>query len=173
VSDPSPIPLIWRDGVFIPATQRQGLRCKEQFEEGKKYLLVEQRDRSIGSHNHYFAALNEAWMNLPEGIEDEFPTFEKFRATGLIATGFYDERQLICATPEEARRIAAFMRRPEDLSIVSVNGCAVVERTAKSQSWRAMDKVEFRKSKETVLAWTADLCGVEIATLTSNAGQAA
>jgi hypothetical protein len=173
MTDLSPIPVLWRDGAFVPATQRQAKRCSEQFEDGKRYLLVEHQERSINSHNHYFAQLGEAFDNLPEDIAHEFPTFAKFRATGLISTGFYNQRSILCASEEEARRVASFVAPFDDLAIVSVHGSAVVVRTAKSQSYRAMDKAEFRKSKEAVLAWAWGLVGVDPETGNANAGKAA
>lgn len=173
MNDASPIPLIWRAGSFVPATKAQAKRCAEQFEEGRRYFLVEHQERSTATHNHYFVQLQEAFDNLPEDIAHEFPTFEKFRATGLIATGFYDERRIICATEEGARRMAAFIAPLAPLAIVSVHGQALVVRTAKSQSYRSMDKATFRKSKEAVLAWAWGLCGVDAETGNREAGRAA
>lgn len=169
----APTPFIWRDGALIPATSYQLKRCQEHFEDGQRYLLAEQNERSQATHAHYFAALQEAFNNLPEDIGHEFPTFDKFRATGLISTGFYNQRSVICASDDEARKVAAFVAPMDDLAIVSVSGSAVVVRTAKSQSYRAMDKSEFRKSKEAMLAWAWALCGVDPETGNANAGQAA
>lgn len=170
---PGPIPVIWKDGAFTPATERQRMRCQEQFKDGHRYLLVEHQERSLANHNHYFVCLHEAWVNLPEDISHEFTTFEKFRATGLIATGFYNERQIICPSEDEARRMAAFVTGINDLAIVSVHGCAVVARTPKSQSKTAMGKAEFHKSKEATLAWAAEMANIDLATLVSNANRAA
>lgn len=169
----SPVPMLWKDGHFIPATSYQLKRCSDHFEDGQRVLMVEHKERSTNTHNHYFAALHDAWQNLPEGIADEFISFDQFRATALIATGYYNERRVICATAEDAERLAAFIRPINPLAIISVHGNAIVERTAKSQRYRAMDKAEFRKSKEAVLAWAWGLCGVDPETGNANAGQAA
>lgn len=173
MTDLSPVPMIWKDGVFTPATSYQAKRCAEHFQEGQRVFLVEHQERSTQSHQHFFASLRDAWLNLPEDIAHEFPTVEKFRATGLISTGFYHERRVLCASPEEAQRVAAFIAPINELAIVSVHGCAVVERTAKSQSYRAMDKKEFRASKDAVLAWAWALCGVDAETGNREAGRAA
>lgn len=155
------------------ATPYFAKRCDEHFEVGPKYLLSECLERSINSHRHYFVQLHEAWLQLPEDIAGEFPTFDKFRATGLIATGHYNQRSIICASAEESRRMASFVAPFDDLAIVSVHGPAVVVRTAKSQSYRAMNKAEFRKSKEAVLAWAWGIVGVDPETGNANAGRAA
>lgn len=169
----APISVLWKDGAFVPATSYQLKRCAEHFDDGNRYILVEHQERSSATHSHYFAALKEAFDNLPEDISGEFPTFEKFRATGLIAAGFHNERRIICASADEARRVAAFIEPMDPLAIVAVAGPAVVVRTAKSQSYRAMDKAEFRASKEAVLAWAWGLVRVDAETGNANAGRAA
>lgn len=171
----SPLPLIWRkdEGKFAPATSYQLKRCNETFEDGGRYLFIQHLERSLQSHQHYFASLTEAWMNLPEDITHEFPTFEKFRATGLIATGFYNEKRIICADEHEAKRMAAFIAPLAPLAIVSSYKQAVVVRTAKSQSYRAMPKGEFQKSKVAVLAWAWALVGISPEEGNANAGKAA
>lgn len=170
----SPISVLWKDGVFVPRTKYQLGRCAEHFEEGGVYELVEHAERSGATHRHFFVALKDAFDNLPHEIEAEFDgSFEKFRATGLISTGFYNERRILCASDDEARRMAAFMAPMDPLAIVSVHGPAIVARTAKSQSYRAMNKAEFRKSKEAVLAWAWGIVGVDPATGNKEAGRAA
>lgn len=169
-----PLPFLYEGaGLFRAATPYFTKRCEEAFEVGQKHFLIEHQERSTASHGHYFAALHEAWMNLPEDIAHEFPTFDKFRATGLISTGYYNERRILCANEADAQRMAAFMQPLDPLAIISWHGCAVVARTAKSQSYRAMNKQEFRASKEAVLAWAWALIGVDPATGNANAGQAA
>lgn len=169
-----PTPWIYEgDGIMRAATPYFVRRAEQDYAKGTRYMLVEQQERSAQSHAHYFASLHEAWMNVPEEIAHEFPTFDKFRASALIATGFYNERQIICPSAAEAERMAAFMQPLDPLAIISWNGPAVIARTAKSQSYRAMDKAEFRKSKEAVLAWAWNLVGVDPETGNANAGRAA
>jgi hypothetical protein len=170
----TPTPWIYEgDGVMRAASPYFVRRAEQEYTRGARYMLIEHQERSASAHNHYFASLTEAWMNLPEDIAGEFPTFEKFRATGLIATGFYDERRIICPSAEEAERMAAFIAPLNELAVVSHCGPAVVVRTPKSQSYRAMNKAEFRKSKEAVLAWAWGLVGVDPETGNREAGRAA
>jgi hypothetical protein len=170
----SPVQLMWcGEGSFVPATPFQLKRCEEHFEDGKRYLLAEHQDRSTASHNHYFASVAEGWQQMPEKLADEFPTPEMLRKKALIATGYYDQRSIICASPAEAKRMAAFIAPLDDFAVVSVCGPAVVVRTAKSQSRKAMGGKAFNASKQSVLAWVSDLVGVDLATLTANTGRAA
>ncbi|BAQ18355.1 hypothetical protein [Methyloceanibacter caenitepidi] len=168
-----PVACLWKNGAFIPATSYQLKRCQEHFEDGKRYALIEHQERSINSHNHYFAALHDAWQNLPEDIGVDFPTVEHLRKRALISTGYYDQRSVVCADNEEARRVAAFIRPMDEFALVAVNGPAVVVRTPKSQTYRAMDRKTFSESKEKVLGWVWDLVGVDPDTGNREAGQAA
>lgn len=169
----APTTFLWKDDVLVPATSYQLTRCREHFTEGERYDLVENHERTAKSHKHYFAQLREAWLNLPEDIAHEFPTVHHLRAAALIATGFYHQRSVMCSSQEEARRVAAFVAPLDEYALVSVNGTAVVMRSAKSQNYRAMDKKEFARSKEAVLAWVWNLVGVDPALGNREAGQAA
>lgn len=154
------LPFEW-DGEAMRVRRSFQRRADELFGIGETYTLQAVEDRSAASHRHFFAALNEAWMNLPEGMAEEFPTAEHLRKKALIRAGYRDERTFVCASRAEAVRLAAFLRPVDDYSIVSVNGTAVVQLTAKSQSVRAMGKVEFQKSKDDVLTALADMIGVQ------------
>lgn len=110
-----------------------------------------QEARSLVSHNHFFSTLNDIWLSLPERYGDRIPTAEHMRKWALIRTGYRDERTIACASEAEARRVAAFVKPMDEFAIVVVNEATVTVCTAKSQSTKAMDKVEFQKSKEAVL----------------------
>ena len=56
---------------------------------------------------------------------------------------------------------------------VVVNEATVTVMTAKSQSMRAMGRVEFQRSKEAVLDVVAQMIGVKRDALAANAGKAA
>lgn len=167
-------PLIYRwDGdAMVPHARFRRLADKD-FVVGQDYTLVEHQGRSAVSHNHYFAAITEAWKNLPEVWAERFPTVEHLRKYALIKAGFADERSIVCASKAEAQRMAGFVRPFDDYAIVLVNGATVKVFTAKSQSARAMDKAEFQDSKQKVLDIVSDMIGVEPAALSSNAGMAA
>jgi hypothetical protein len=169
----APILVDWQDGVFVPALHSHAQRCNEQFEEGKRYSLIEYKDRSQASHGHYFAALTEAWANLPEEFAVEFPTVEHLRKYALIKAGYFIKEEVVLSTAEDARRVAAFCDNRDDYRICIVNGNVLSRYTAKSQSMKEMGRKPFEASKQAVLVIVADMCGIDLVTLTSNAGKAA
>lgn len=177
MSEGVPFPVVYTgDGRFDVATPYYAKRVSEQFEEGKKYTLVELQERSSASHAQFFASVHETWVNLLDEKAVQFPTADILRKHALIMTGFRRERRFIASSSAEARKIAAFLRPQslsDDYAIISVHGNAVVEWKAKSQSYRAMPKGEFKKSKQAVLDWLADLIGVSAGTLQAEAGRAA
>lgn len=164
----APILCIWtaagvRPGqhALVPWGAIWGKRAAEQFVAGEHYQVATIEERSINSHNHFFAALNDLYGNLPESIADSFSSVEHLRKRALIATGWRDERSIVCASKAEAQRVAAFVRPMDDFAAVSVHESAVVVWTAKSQSMRAMGKETFQRSKDDVLNWAAALIGTE------------
>ena len=167
----APVVMSWDGEVMRPATPFMAKKADEIFVIGLKYPLVVHEDRSMSSHNFYFANLAEAFSNLPHDLEAEYPTFEHFRAKGLIRTGHRDERVIFCETPELAQLFAAFIRPKDDYAIISVNDCTVVEWTAKSQSRKAMGAKEFQASKRDVLSWAWALVGVDPETAAANSGR--
>ena len=130
-------------------------------------------DLSAASHSHYFASLTEAWRNLPEDMAERFPTVEALRKWALIKAGFRDERSVVCSNKTEAQRIATFIRHLDDMTVVVVTEATLTVMTAKSQSMRAMGRVEFQRSKEAVLDVVAQMIGVKRDALAANAGKAA
>lgn len=168
-----PVQLIWQGDGFTPANGFWSRICDKIFVVGERYMLAEHHERSGNSHRHYFAAVHDAWMNLPEDQAERYPTSEHFRKTALIRTGFRNERSLVAASNAEALRIAAFIRPVDEYAIVIVKGCVVIEYTAKSQSQKAMGKEDFQASKQAVLDWCAEQIGVPPEQLNSNAGEAA
>jgi hypothetical protein len=157
-----PTAFVWHDGAMRP--MHPGLAAS-RFEDGKTYLLTPVEHRSGKSHDHEFAWLAEAFKSLPEGLAEQIPTVEHLRKRALIATGFYTETMVDAGTNAAALRVAAFMRAKDDFAHVVVRGCYAVERIAKSQSRRAMDKTEFQASKTAILEYVAGLIGVEPETL--------
>ncbi len=43
------------------------------FADGAEYILKEVENRSMASHDHFFASVAEAWTQLPEDIAQSFP----------------------------------------------------------------------------------------------------
>lgn len=152
---------------------RNGELWREAFAPGGRYRVQLVEERSRASHNHYFAAIGEAWRNLPDHMLDEFPSSEHLRKKALVRAGYADERTFVCASKAEAARMAAFMRPMDEYAIVSVREATVTVWMAKSQSVRAMGKAEFQASKEAVLDVISRLIGVSTDDLRQNTGKAA
>jgi hypothetical protein len=166
----TPLPFKWDGQAMIPAWPRM---ASKQFVAGETYPLIVQEQRSAVSHNHYFACVHDAWLNLPEDMAVHFPTEEHLRKYALIKAGYTDHRSIGCASQEEAQRIAAFIKPMDTYAMVIMTDCVVTVYTAKSQSLKAMGKREFAASKEKVLEILSLMAGTTVAELTSNAGQAA
>lgn len=167
-----PVPCTWDGEAFVPR-QRFSKLCDKEFVIGQDYPLVVEEGRSQASHGHYFAALTEAWRNLPEDIAGDYPTPEHLRKKALIRCGFADERSIVCASRAEALRVAAFIKPMDDYAVVVVSEATIKVFTAKSQSKRAMGAHLFQESKQSVLDCVASLIGVTADSLQVNAKAAA
>lgn len=169
---PPPIRCLWDGEAFVPE-RRFGPLCDRHFIVGEAYPLVVQEQRSQASHSHYFAALHDAWANLPEHLAERFVTAEHLRRYALIKAGYRDERTIVAASKAEALRLAAFVRPMDEFAVVTVSEAVVTVYTAKSQSLRAMGRADFQASKDAVLGIVADMIGTAPATLRREAGRAA
>jgi hypothetical protein len=152
---------------------RHPRRADQLFVVGEVYPLIVHEDRSSATHNHEFAWLREAWLNLPESLADLYPTPEHLRKRALIEAGYYDETIVDAGNNAAALRVAAVLRAREEFSLVIVRGPAVVIRTAKSQSRRAMNKKEFQESKTAIMEVISTIVGVSPVALTREAGRTA
>lgn len=162
----------WAGDGFTPLP-RFAKACDKEFVVGERYQIEPIEERSAVSHRHYFAALHDAWVNLPEDQAGHFATSEHLRKYALIKAGFADERSLVCASKAEALRVAAFVRPLDEYGIVDVREATVKVYTAQSQSTKAMGKAEFQRSKTAVLDIIAAMIGVDTETLKKQAGGSA
>ena len=147
---------------FIPLQPRL---ADKHFTAGESYPLIVHEPRSHASHNHYFAVVADAHLNLPEDLAERLPTPEHLRKYALIRAGYRDERSISCASKAEALRVAAFVKPMDEFAVVTVVEAVVTVYTAKSQSLRAMGARIFAESKEAVLAVLAGLIGIDPTTL--------
>ncbi len=129
--------------------------------------------RSRESHGHYFACVTAAWDNLTEEQQAQFGSADNLRKFALIREGYSHTQTYYADTPEEAARVATFLRHGQDYAIVTVTGSLVTYNTAESQSMKAMGKKRFEASKDAVLNRLAHMIGVDADTLRANAGRAA
>lgn len=156
-----PIPMRWQGDGFTPINSRWAKEADKAFVVGEVYRIDTVEERSSASHRHYFAAVNQAWLNLPERLSEQFDTPEKLRKYALIKVGYCDQRSIVCASKAEAHRVAAFMRPMDEYALVLPFDNTVTVWTAKSQSLKAMDRKTFNESKQKVLDLLASMVGVQ------------
>lgn len=143
----------WNGTAMVPLPHFQ-----RRWRDGRTYWFRE--SRSPETHNHQFAWLADALLNLPEHYKDRFATPEHLRKWALIKTGFRDERIVHFSSHEDALRAAALVGAMDDFAVVVVTGNIVTIYTAKSQSEVAMGKEDFQASKQAVLEEIASMIGV-------------
>lgn len=160
----APITFAW-DGEAMRPLPRFAQAADREYVIGETYNLAEVQDRSSATHRHYFALINEAWMNLPDLLAERFPSAEHLRKYALIKAGYRDERSIPCSSRAEAQRVGSFVKPMDDYAVVVIFEATVTVYTAKSQSVRAMGKADFQASKEAVLGVLADMIGVDVTTL--------
>lgn len=168
-----PLPCRWDGEAFVPYSQRFAKLADKNFTVGEVYTLVEEEPRNMLSHRHEFAWIRDAWMNLPEGMERDFPNPEALRKYALIKAGYCDVQTYTCGSIHEAKRWAENLRPLDEFSIIDPVGTTVRRYTARSQSRRAMTAKEFQESKTAILNVIADMLSVSPETLVKNAGRAA
>lgn len=139
--------------------------CDRELVCGQSYRFERIEERSQASHAHYFACIQSAWSSLPESIAVDYPTAEHLRKRALIKAGYRDERSIVCASKAEALRVAAFVRPMDDYAVVTTSEAVVRVYTAQSQSYKAMGKEVFQRSKDDVLAIISEMIGTDATTL--------
>lgn len=159
------------EGCFEPANQRQAKASDAIYTIGEVYPLEPAYQRSHASHNHEFAFVNEAWLNLPESysIAPFAASPEHLRKHALIMTGWCDTQTFACGSKAEAERWAANLRPLDEYSVVIVQGTTVTRAVAKSQSMRAMGKKDFQASKTAIMEYLEDMIRVGRGALTGQA----
>jgi hypothetical protein len=167
-----PILYEWQGDCMKPVG-RFAKECDRLFVVGERYKLAEHADRSQASHNHYFAAIAEAWANLPEREAERHLTAEHLRKYALIKSGYADQEDFVAGSKAEAVRLATALRKVDGYSVVTISGCVVTRWTAKTQRMNAMGRKDFQESKQAVLDYVAGLVGVSPDELSSNAQRAA
>lgn len=150
MTTPPPIYCIW-DGESMIPHKRFSRLAENAFKRGHLYRMVVEEERSINSHRQYFAAVNSAWLNLPESMQLAFPTPDHLRKYALIKAGFCDIQKISKIRP----RIHV-----DGYAIVTEEDGITTVHTAKSQSYRTMGKAEFQRSKEAVLEVLAGMLDV-------------
>ncbi len=146
-------------------------KFRQDTTDGELYNLEPRRSRK--SHNHYFACIKTAFDNLSEGQQAQFGSADNLRKFALIREGYSHTQTYYADAPQEAARVATFLRHGRDYAIVTVTGSLVTYNTAESQSMKALGKKRFEASKDAVLSRLAHMIGVDADTLRANAGASA
>lgn len=163
----SPLPFTWNGEGFDVKPRFQKL-ADQRYVVGEDYLMEAIEVRSMRSHNHYFACVHEAWLNLPERLSDQFHSETQLRKYALIKTGFAKKAQYVANSKADALAVADLVGQlvtPEDAyAIIVTTGTIVTVFTAESQSMKAppngMGPKRFQESKVAVLDYLADLVGI-------------
>ncbi len=165
-----PVILYTWDGEVMRPLPRFAAMAKQRFAAHELYRMEVVEERSVATHNHYFAVIHEAWLNLPENCAGRFANEDHLRKWCLITAGFRTEQSIVASSTEEAARIAAFVKPTvaDNYAIVTVHECVVTIYTAMSQARKAMKKADFQASKEAVFEVLARILGTDTAELTSS-----
>ena len=165
-----PAVFTWSGTAMVPQARFLPL-CAKQYAVGETYPLMPVEDRSMASHNQYFAAISDGWHNLPETVAVRWPSEEHLRKWCLVQCGFFEEKEFEFETAEKAKTFATFYRKVDDYARIFAHDKKVIIRFAKSQSMAAMGKEQFQKSKQAVLDLIESIVDVEKGTLEREAGQ--
>lgn len=113
------------------------------------------------SRRYFFAAIRDAWGNLPDAMREQFPNAEILRKHALIAIGYCDAITLAVGSKAAAPQIAAAFRMKDQYCIATVRGDVVTVYTARSMARRVLLKRDFREVADKVFHWIASTTGVD------------
>lgn len=153
---PRPVFLKWEGTVFRPEPSFMHY-CSQQYAVGEIYPMIPIEERSQNSHNHYFAAVSEGFNNLSEENAKHFPTSEHLRHWCLIQCGYCIETDYVLINAQEARKAMADVRQRSPYAVIQRKENVVKVWDAESQSYAAMKKDLFEKSKRDVLDMIASM----------------
>lgn len=187
-----PVVFVWRDvdviaddgevtraRAMVPIVRYAKVAARQYGDSGTEHTLEPVTHRDMHRHNHFFAALNEAFKNLPEQIAARWPTSEHFRKWLLIETGWFDEKEWDFegrGAQKNAERLGLFVRAEAEFARIKTVEVApgkwkVIVRRAKSQAIPAMKPEEFYQSKKDVLDYASGMIGVRPTELKKQAGR--
>jgi hypothetical protein len=113
------------------------------------------------TRRYFFAALRDAWANLPDAMKERWPNAEILRKQALIAVGHCDAITLACGSKAAAPQIAAAFRMKDAYCLATVRGDVVTVYTARSMARRVLLKKEFLAVAERVFHWIAETTGID------------
>lgn len=175
MSNCSPIAMTWNDKTktLVPVSDFWARRAAKEFQDGHTYHIADQPERSTNSHRHYFSMIHDLWENLPEELAEEFPSAEALRKYALIKAGYCDCHKIPCSSQETAETIVACIRALDEYTVITITENVVSVYRAKSQSYKAMGREDFQRSKEATLGIISKLIGIAKKDANQHAGRAA
>jgi hypothetical protein len=108
----------------------------------------------------FFAAIRDAWANLPEHHKERFPNSEVLRKTALIHAGHCDVMTVVAGSKSAAPGVANAFKARDQYCIAVPKGDVVTVYTARSMARRVLLKKEFLQVAEKVFAWIESQTGV-------------
>lgn len=150
----TPVQCIWTGEEYRPTSARMARVADDQHGRGEVVMLEVVKPRSMASHDHFFAVVQEAWETLPES-ETRFPTAEALRSWALCKAGYCDVETFVASSKKQALELAAFVRKGNVW--VTIDGPRVIRLTPQSQSMKAMGAKVFQESKSKCLEVIAGL----------------
>lgn len=159
------------EGRFMPASGHTKSVADKHYVGGTTYRLAPYHGRSMASHAHQFAALHDAWANLPPDMMLLYPSAEHLRKWCLIKSGWCNSQTFVMSDHGQAKKLARELKSHDEFSVVSIKDAIVIMTTAKSQSKKAMGGDDFNRSKSDCLAVVAELLGTTVKELEANTGK--
>lgn len=149
------------DGEFKIPSKYHAKAADKALVIGEVLTWHEVQERSTKSHNHYFAMIHDAWLNLPESICEHFPNQESLRKYALIKAGYCTVKKVICSNNREANAMVALAYELDGFLICEVSDNVATVYRADSQSIKSMGKAMFQKSKTDVLEIISAMIGAQ------------
>lgn len=165
MSTPPPMPMTYLGAGTWQVLPRFVAACDEHYGAGEIVRWAPVFERSRASHNHLFAEVGTVFDNLSDEQRLLWPTEDALRKHALCKAGICDVATHIAPSRAEAAKLAAFLRAQRFGDLITHSGQVVTVLTARSMRYDAMDRAAFQEAKDKVLAYLADLIGVDTATL--------
>lgn len=166
-------PALWQwDGEALHPLPRFQAQCDRELVVGARYLMEPIDEVQSARDRAYFAAIREAWSNLPEGLAEQFPSPNDFRRHLLVACGFCTTKRLRFASAQAAMEALPVFAGLA--ALVEVQGAVVVVKTPMSQKLRGgMEKADRLRSYQETQDLAAAMIGVSAEDVERNVEQAA
>jgi hypothetical protein len=113
------------------------------------------------SRRYFFAALRDAWANLPDQMRDRFPNAEVLRKNALIAIGYCDVMTVVAGSKAAAPQIANAFKARDQYCIAIPRGDVVTIYTARSMARRVLLKKDFLQVADKVFHWVHEQTGID------------